>query len=401
LFSKFAAFAGDPILSLQQTYAQDERKDKVNLSIGIYHDEAGHIPQLESVQHARALLQTSDTPCVYQPMAGAANYRRAVQSLLFGVDHPKVTSGHVATIQTVGGSGALKVGSDLLRRHFPDSEVWISNPTWDNHVAIFEGSGFLVRRYPYFDPETHGMNFEGMSACLRALTPGTIVLLHACCHNPTGADVTNTQWDEIISIVVSRKLIPFFDIAYQGFGIGVDEDCYAICTMADAEVSFLVSSSFSKTFSLYGERCGALSIVCRNADEASRALGQAELTVRRNYSSPPTHGGQLVATVLLDAELRALWIREVNAMRDRIAAMRHALHDALRVLQPTANFRYLLVQRGMFAYTGLSADQVRALRRNFGIYLLDSGRLCIAGLNTGNVQRVASALDNVTQQHTA
>jgi aromatic-amino-acid transaminase len=401
LFSKFAAYAGDPILSLQQTYAQDERKDKVNLSIGIYHDEAGRIPRLDSVQRAQALLQTSDAPCVYQPMAGAANYRRAVQSLLFGAGHPKMTAGDVATIQTVGGSGALKVGSDLLRRHFPDSEVWISNPTWDNHAAIFEGSGFLVRRYPYFDPETHGVNFEGMTACLCALTPGTIVLLHACCHNPTGADLTNTQWDEITSIVVSRKLIPFFDLAYQGFGIGMDEDCYAIRTMADAEVSFLVSSSFSKTFSLYGERCGALSIVCRNADEASRALGQAELTVRRNYSSPPTHGGQLVATVLLNDELRALWIREVNAMRERIAAMRHALHDAMRVLQPAADFHYLLVQRGMFAYTGLSAEHVRALRTNSGIYLVDSGRLCIAGLNTSNLQRVASALANVTLQRAA
>lgn len=399
MFAKFAAFAGDPIFSLQQTYAQDERTDKVNLSIGLYHDEAGQIPRLESVRRAQALLQISDEPCVYQPMAGATNYRRAVQSLLFGEGHAKVAAGHVATIQTVGGSGALKVGSDLLRHHFPDSNVWISNPSWDNHAAIFEGSGFRVNRYPYFDPETQGVNFSGMSACLRAMTPGTIVLFHPCCHNPTGADLTTEQWDDVISIVLSRKLIPFFDIAYQGFGGGVDEDCHAMRNMADAGVSFLVSSSFSKNFSLYGERCGALSIVCKSADEARRALGQAELAVRRNYSSPPTRGGQLVATVLLDTELRVLWVREVDAMRKRIIAMRQQLHDALRIRQPAKNFSYLLRQRGMFVYTGLSTDRVRALRMRSGIYLVDSGRLCIAGLNTDNLQRVATALADAVPQH--
>ncbi|SMP77207.1 aromatic amino acid transaminase [Noviherbaspirillum suwonense] len=401
MFANFAASPGDPILSLQQTYAEDPRSDKVNLSIGIYHDEAGRVPQLKSVKRAQARLRSIDAPCVYQPMAGAANYRQAVQTLLFGAGHTKVTAGHVATIQTVGGSGALKVGSDLLRRHFPDAEVWISNPTWDNHAAIFEGSGFPVKRYTYFDSQTQGVDFEAMSACLRTLRRGSIVLFHPCCHNPTGADLTNAQWDRIISIVTSRGLLPFLDIAYQGFGSGVEEDCYAIRAMADADVSFLVSSSFSKTFSLYGERCGALSIVCASADEAARALSQSELAVRRNYSSPPTHGGQLVATVLLDAELKALWIREVDAMRERIAEMRRQLHDAMRVVQPGGNFRYLLKQRGMFAYTGLSADQVRALRTNSGIYLVDSGRLCIAGLNTGNIQRVAVALAAMTLQHAA
>lgn len=392
MFEKFSASAGDPILSLQQTYAQDERQDKVNLSIGLYYDEMGSVPQLLAVQRAQAVVRERVGPCLYQPMAGDANYRRAIQALLFGDEHSKVAAGHVATIQTIGGSGALRIGSDLLKQHFPDSQVWVSDPSWDNHAAIFEGSGFAVKRYPYFDIETHGVNFAAMSACLRTLPARTIVLLHPCCHNPTGADLVRTEWDEIIEIVISRKLIPFMDIAYQGLGEGVDEDCYAMRAMADAGISFLISNSFSKTFSLYGERCGGLSIVCQNADEAIRVLGQMELTVRRNYSSPPVHGSQLVATVLLDPELKSLWLSEVGTMRDRIKDMRKALHDVLHSERPDLDFNYLLAQRGMFSYTGLSVDRVRDLRTRSGIYLIDSGRLCLAGLNTGNVQRVGHAL---------
>jgi aromatic-amino-acid transaminase len=392
LFENFAAAAGDPILSLQDTYAQDERCDKVNLGIGLYHDEMGRIPELESVRRARRLVQERELPCVYQPMAGAVNYRRAIQTLLFGEEHPKVLSGHVATIQTVGGSGALKVGSDLLKEHFPDSGVWISDPSWDNHVAIFEGSGHRVQRYPYFDPVTRGVAFSAMSACLRALPPRSIVLLHPCCHNPTGADPDREEWNEIVEIIGARQLIPFLDMAYQGYADGVDEDCYLVRKLAEAGVSFLVSNSFSKTFSLYGERCGGLSVVCGSADEASRVLGQMERAVRRNYSSPPAYGGQIVATVLLDPELQMLWRSEVDAMRERIKSMRCALRDVLHEHRPDTDFDYLLKQRGMFSYTGLSADRVRALRTRFGIYLVETGRLCLAGLNSGNVQRVGKAL---------
>jgi aromatic-amino-acid transaminase len=397
LFEKFTAYAGDPILSLQQTYAQDERPEKVNLSIGLYYDDAGRIPHLRAVQLAQAVVRKEEGPCVYQPMAGAANYRRAVQALLFGEAHPKVAAGHVATIQTIGGSGALKVGSDLLKQHFSDSQVWISDPSWDNHAAIFEGSGFTVKRYPYFDIETRGVDFAAMSACLRTLPARTIVLFHPCCHNPTGADLTRAQWDEIIEMIRSRDLIPFLDIAYQGLGEGVDEDCYAIRAMTDAGISFLISNSFSKTFSLYGERCGGLSVVCQNANEAARVLGQMELTVRRNYSSPPTNGGQLVAAVLLDPYRKSIWLSEVSTMRERINLMRQELHDVLRSERPDADFGYLLTQRGMFSYTGLSIDRVRDLRTRSGIYLVDSGRLCLAGLNAGNVQRVGHALAQAMQ----
>ncbi len=395
MFEKFPVSVGDPILSLQQTYAQDRRQNKINLSIGLYYDENGHVPQLLAVQRAEEILRQRAGPSLYQPMAGAADYRRAVQSLLFDEKHPKITAGHVATIQTIGGSGALKVGSDLLKQFFPDSEVWISNPSWDNHTAIFEGSGFSVKRYPYFDTETSGIDFDALCTCLGRLPARTIVLFHPCCHNPTGADLANSQWDKVIDIALSRKLIPFLDMAYQGFGEDLDADSYAIKAMADAGISFLVSNSFSKTFSLYGERCGGLSIVCQNPDEAARALGQMELTVRRNYSSPPAHGARLVASILLDRELKSLWQSELGTMRDRVKSMRKELHSVLRSERPNMNFDYLLTQRGMFSYTGLSADRVKDLRTRFGIYLVESGRLCLTGLNTQNVQRVGRALAQV------
>jgi aromatic-amino-acid transaminase len=392
LFEHFAATAGDPILTLQEDYARDERPSKVNLSIGLYYDEAGRIPELPSVRQARKLVSQQQKGSGYQPMAGAANYREAVQDLLFGMGHPVVTAGHVATIQTVGGSGALKVGADLLKAHFPSSQVWISNPTWDNHAAIFEGAGFEVRRYPYFDPATRGVDFESMVACLSTLPSCSIVLLHPCCHNPTGADLEKTEWDAIIDIVKQRRLLPFLDVAYQGYGEGMDEDAYAIRALADAGLSFLVSNSFSKTFSLYAERCGGLSIVCQNAGEAARVLGQMERVVRRSYSSPPAYGGQLVATVLHDSVLRSLWTSEVATMRTRIVAMRTALHEVLGGLRPDRDFDYLLKQRGMFSYAGLSHESVTDLRKRAGIYLIDTGRLCFTGLNAENLERVAAEL---------
>jgi aromatic-amino-acid transaminase len=395
MFEHFPASSGDPILSLQEVYARDERPDKVNLSIGLYYDDAGYVPDLPSVREARDRVFAGYTATRYQPMAGAANYRQAVQALLFGEDHPAVLADRIASIQTIGGSGALKVGADLLKLHFPGSEVWISDPTWDNHVAIFEGAGFKVCRYPYFDPVTRGVDFAAMAACLDSLPRHSIVLLHPCCHNPTGADLERAEWDQVIEIVRARELIPFLDIAYQGYGEGVTEDGYAVRALADAGISCLVGNSFSKTFSLYGERCGGLSIVCKDAEEAARVLGQAERMVRRNYSSPPTFGGQVVATVLLDPDLRALWIAEVAGMRERIVTMRMALRDALNALRPELNFDYLLKQRGMFSYTGLAPGVVAELRTRAGIYLVETGRLCVTGLNTRNVQRVAREIAKV------
>jgi aromatic-amino-acid transaminase len=396
MFQHIEAYAGDPILSLMETFKSDPRSDKVNLSIGLYYDAQGAIPQLGSVQEAYGRIEGRRTvPSLYLPMEGMKAYREAIQSLLFGPDHPTLIAGRIATIQTLGGSGALKVGADFLKRYFPQSEVWVSDPTWDNHVAIFEGACFKVHSYPYFDPQTLGVAFDKMLQTLSGLPAQSIVLLHPCCHNPTGSDLTPTQWDQLIEVIRQRALIPFLDIAYQGFGAGMTEDAYAIRALAAANVSFLVANSFSKIFSLYGERVGGLSVVCTDADAAERVLGQLKATVRRNYSSPPMFGAELVSTVLADPQLKTDWLTEVEGMRSRIVAMRETLVEALGQTLPGRNFDYLITQRGMFSYTGLSAAQVDRLREEFGIYLVRSGRICVAGLNTQNVARVADAFAKV------
>ncbi|GJL33721.1 aminotransferase [Enterobacter hormaechei] len=392
MFQNVDAYAGDPILSLMETFHQDKRADKVNLSIGLYYDEQAIIPCLKAVQEAETRLQSQPQKAsLYLPMEGFAPYRSAIQTLLFGNNHPALNAGRIATIQTLGGSGALKVGADFLKRYFPDSDVWVSDPTWENHIAIFAGAGFNVHTYPYFDNATRGVDFSGMLSTLKQLPPRSIVLLHPCCHNPTGADLTNAQWDEVIEVLISRDLIPFLDIAYQGFGAGLEDDAYAIRAIASTGLPALVSNSFSKIFSLYGERVGGLSVVCEDADAAGRVLGQLKATVRRNYSSPPNFGAQVVSMVLNDPELNALWRAEVDAMRTRISEMRQALVDVLKDALPAHDFTYLLTQRGMFSYTGFSAEQVDKLREAFGVYLIASGRVCVAGLNHGNIARVASA----------
>ncbi|MGZ9915078.1 aromatic amino acid transaminase, partial [Escherichia coli] len=328
---------------------------------------------------------------LYLPMEGLNCYRHAIAPLLFGADHPVLKQQRVATIQTLGGSGALKVGADFLKRYFPESGVWVSDPTWENHVAIFAGAGFEVSTYPWYDEATNGVRFNDLLATLKTLPARSIVLLHPCCHNPTGADLTNDQWDAVIEILKARELIPFLDIAYQGFGAGMEEDAYAIRAIASAGLPALVSNSFSKIFSLYGERVGGLSVMCEDAEAAGRVLGQLKATVRRNYSSPPNFGAQVVAAVLNDEALKASWLAEVEEMRTRILAMRQELVKVLSTEMPERNFDYLLNQRGMFSYTGLSAAQVDRLREEFGVYLIASGRMCVAGLNTANVQRVAKA----------
>ncbi|ENK5211049.1 aromatic amino acid transaminase [Klebsiella aerogenes] len=392
MFQKVDAYAGDPILSLMERFKEDPRSDKVNLSIGLYYNEDGIIPQLQAVADAEARLNAQPHGAsLYLPMEGLNSYRQAIAPLLFGADHPVLKQNRVASIQTLGGSGALKVGADFLKRYFPQSRVWVSDPTWENHIAIFEGAGFEVSTYPWFDDETNGVRFEAFLAKLQTLPERDIVLLHPCCHNPTGADLSNAQWDEVVKVLKARNLIPFLDIAYQGFGAGMEDDAYAIRAIASAGLPMLVSNSFSKIFSLYGERVGGLSIVCDDAETAGRVLGQLKATVRRNYSSPPNFGAQVVAAVLNDPALKASWLAEVEAMRTRILAMRQTLVDALKEAVPGKNFDYLLKQRGMFSYTGLSAAQVDRLREEFGVYLIASGRMCVAGLNSRNVQRVAQA----------
>ena len=392
MFLHIEPYAGDPILSLNDSFQKDPRPHKINLSIGIYFDDAGRIPVLESVRLAEQRVVALGGPKPYLPMEGAANCRAAVQRLLFGESHPAIAEGRIATIQSVGSSAALKVGADFLHRFFPASGVWVSDPTWDNHRAMFEGAGIVVSTYPYYDPQTGGLRFDAMCEALDRLPPRSIVLLHACCHNPTGVDLSREQWQALVPILRRRELLPYLDLAYQGYGDGLDADAYAPRLFADAGLPFFIANSFSKNMSVYGERCGALSMVCASAAEADLVLGQLRAAVRRIYSSPPIFGSQLVARVLTDADLRPLWETEVAAMRERIAAMRQRLHAVLAARRPDRDWNYFLTQRGMFSYTGLSAAQVDRLREEHAVYLVRSGRLCISGLTSGNVEAAADAI---------
>ena len=395
MFEHVEPFAGDPILALVEVFNADARAHKVNLGIGIYFDEEGRIPVLPSVRKAEARVVEAGEPKPYLPIEGAANFRSAVQALLFGAGHPVLRERRVATIQSVGSSGGLKVGADFIRRWLPKAQTWVSDPTWDNHRSMFEGAGLAVHSYPYYDPVGGGVRFDAMLDALRAVPEGSGVLLHACCHNPTGVDLTHAQWEVLIPLLAERRRLPYLDLAYQGFGDGIAEDAYAIRRLADSGATFFVANSFSKSMSVYGERCGALSAVCADADEAERVLGQLKFTVRRNYSSPPIHGGQIVAHVLADADLRPLWEAELAAMRDRIQAMRQTLHRVISAKVPGRDFSYFLTQRGMFSYTGLSAAQVDRLREEFAVYLVRSGRICVAGLNHHNVEYAAQAMATV------
>lgn len=392
MFEHVEPYAGDPIFALVDAFNADKRPHKVNLSIGIYFDEAGRLPVLASVREAESRLLAAGGPKPYLPMEGAADARRAVQALLFGAQHEAITSGRVATIQSVGSSGGLKVGADFLKRWFPASEVWISDPSWDNHRSMFEGSGFTVKAYPYYDAATGGVRFDAMLEAIERLPARTVVLLHACCHNPTGVDLTPAQWDRLIPVLKRREVIAYLDLAYQGFGDGLDADAYAVRAMAATGMAFIVANSFSKSMSVYGERCGALSVVCPTAREAELVLGQLKLTVRRIYSSPAIHSAGIMALVLGEPALRAMWEGEVGQMRERILAMRKALYAVISARVPGRDFSYLLTQRGMFSYTGLSAAQVDRLREEHAVYLIRSGRMCVAGLNAGNVERTAQAM---------
>ena len=392
MFSHLDPYAGDPILSLNEAFQKDPRSDKVNLSIGIYFDDAGRIPVLDCVRQAESQMLAESGPKSYQAIEGSAPMRSAVQRLLFGANHEAVTSGRIATLQTVGSSGGLRVGAEFIKRWLPDSALWVSDPTWDNHRAMFEGAGITVNTYPYYDPATGGLKFEQMLATLATLPARSVVLLHACCHNPTGVDLTPQQWSQLVPVLQQRQLLPYLDLAYQGYGDGIEEDAFAVRALASAGLTFFIANSFSKSMSVYGERAGALSVVCADAAEAALVLGQMKATVRRSYSSPAIHAAGIVSRVLTDPALRASWESDVAAMRSRILTMRHSLHAVLSAKRPGRDFGYFLTQRGMFSYTGLSAEQVDQLREEFGVYLVRSGRICVAGLNTSNVERTATAM---------
>ena len=385
----------DPILGVTESFVADKNPRKVNLGVGVYCDDNGRVPLLACVKAAEEQSLKQGAPKTYLPIDGLAAYDRAVQGLLLGSDSELIKAGRVITVQALGGTGGLKVGADFLRKFGSSDEVWISDPSWENHRALFEYAGFRVKNYPYYDAATHGLDFAGMRAALGAMAPGTIVVLHACCHNPTGVDLTAAHWTEVIELVRSRNLVPFLDIAYQGFGDGIDADGYVVRRFAAADIPMLISSSFSKSFSLYGERIGALTMVAGSSEEAARVLSQLKRVIRTNYSNPPTHGGQAVAMVLATPELRKLWEEELGQMRVRIKEMRRALVDKLKTRVPGRNFDFVLTQRGMFSYSGLTSAEVLRLRSEYAVYAIETGRICVAALNSRNIDYVADSIASV------
>jgi len=396
LFSSVELAPRDPILGLNEAFAADHRAGKVNLGVGVYYDAQGRIPLLRAVREAERMRVEAAQPRGYLPIDGLVAYDQAVQKLVFGADSAAVAAGRVVTAQSLGGTGALKVGADFLKQLLPDAKVAISDPSWANHRAIFEGAGFEVVSYPYYDAATHGVNFGGMLDGLRALDKGSIVILHACCHNPTGVDLSLEQWAQVIEVLRERELVPFMDIAYQGFGDGNDEDAASVRLCAESGLSMFVANSFSKSFSLYGERVGALSVVTGDADEAKRVQSQLKRIIRANYSNPPTHGATLVATVLNTPELHAQWVEELGGMRERIRAMRSGLVERIAANGVQGDFSFIERQRGMFSYSGLTREQVERLREEFGIYAVGSGRICVAALNDANLDAVAAAIAAVS-----
>lgn len=385
----------DPILGVTEAYNADQNPKKVNLGVGVYTDDNGKVPVLQCVRRAEQKLAETAMPRNYLPIDGLASYDRAVQETLFGAGNPALRDGRIVTVQTLGGTGGLKVGGDLLRRVNPGAELYISDPSWENHRAIFEYAGFTVKTYPYYDPATNGLKFDAMLAALDQLPAGAIVLLHACCHNPTGVDLTAAQWEKVIAVVNKRALVPFLDIAYQGFAEGLEADAATIRRFTAECPAVFVSSSFSKSLSLYGERVGALSIVTASKEEAARTLSQLKRVIRTNYSNPPTHGGQAVALVLTTPELRTQWDQELGQMRERIKVMRREFVEKVRALRADFDLSFIVEQRGMFSYSGLTKEQVHRLRDEYSIYAIDSGRICVAALNSNNIDYVAQAVAKV------
>ena len=396
LFSAVEMAPRDPILGLNEQFIADPHPAKINLGVGVYYDENGKLPLLQCVRAAEETMAKASATRGYLPIDGIVAYDSATQALVFGADHPARTAGRIATVQTVGGTGGLKVGADFLQRMNPGKRVLISDPSWENHRALFENAGFGVATYPYYDAVHHGVDFEAMLAGLEAADPGTIIVLHACCHNPTGCDLTMAQWKEVVAVVGKRQLVPFLDLAYQGFGEGIAEDGKAVSMFVDAGLDCLVATSFSKSFSLYGERVGALSVVCADADEATRVLSQLKRVIRTNYSNPPTHGAAIVAHVLWTPELRSLWASELAGMRERIKRMRAELQRRLQAAGARIDTEFITEQRGMFSYSGLSKTQMQRLRSEFSVYGVDSGRICVAALNDKNLDTVVDAIVRVS-----
>ena len=395
LFSAVEMAPRDPILGLNEQFNADTNPAKVNLGVGVYFDDNGKLPLLKCVQAAEKTMMEKPTARGYLPIDGIVAYDNAVKALVFGADSEPVTSGRVATVQAIGGTGGLKIGADFLKKVSPNAKVLISDPSWENHRALFTNAGFEVDTYAYYDAGKRGVDFEGYLASLNAAAPGTIIVLHACCHNPTGYDITHSQWDQVIAVIKAKELTPFLDMAYQGFGYGISEDGAVIQKFVAAGLNFFVSTSFSKSFSLYGERVGGLSVLCKDKEETGRVLSQLKIVIRTNYSNPPTHGGAVVAAVLGNPELRTLWEQELGEMRVRIKAMRQKLVDGLKAAGVKQDMSFITSQIGMFSYSGLSKDQMVRLRDEFGVYGTDTGRMCVAALNSKNIDYVCASIAKV------
>ena len=392
LYQNVAMAPNDPILGLNEQFHADTRTQKVNLSIGVYSDDEGRLPLLKAVRAAELQQFEGAKPRGYLPIEGLAAYNKGAQTLLLGKDSPLIAEGRAVTVESIGGTGALKIGADFLHKITPESKVYISNPSWQNHQAIFEDAGFTVESYPYYSAETHGLDFAAMKSFFETLEEKSILILHACCHNPTGVDPSLEQWQEILEIIKTRNLIPFLDIAYQGFGEGLNEDAKVVRRFAEAGGESFVSSSFSKSFSLYGERVGALTLTTESKEQADKVLSQIKAVIRTNYSNPPTHGATVVSTVLNSPELFQMWEEELAEMRVRIKAMREQLVEKIREAGVTQDFSFVLDQNGMFSYSGLTKEQVDRLREEFGIYAVGSGRICVAALNSMNIDYVAKSI---------
>jgi aromatic-amino-acid transaminase len=395
MFSTVEMAPRDPILGLNEQFNADTNPNKVNLGVGVYFDDNGKLPLLKCVQVAEAAMAAAPKPRGYLPIDGIAAYDTAVKGLVFGADSAIVKEGRVATVQGIGGTGALKIGADFLKKLYPQSKVLISDPSWENHRALFTNAGFTVENYAYYDATTRTVNFQAMLAALKAAAPNSIVVLHACCHNPTGYDITAADWDQVVAVVKANNLVAFLDMAYQGFGYGIQEDGAVIGKFVAAGLNFFVSTSFSKSFSLYGERVGSLSVACASKEECDRVMSQLKIAIRTNYSNPPTHGATVCANVLNTPDLRAMWETELGEMRVRIKAMRSAFVEKLKAAGVKADMSFITTQIGMFSYSGLSKDQMVRLRNEFGVYGTDTGRMCVAALNSKNIDYVCASIAKV------
>jgi aromatic-amino-acid transaminase len=391
-FSEIPLAPADPILGLTEAFQSDKNPSKVNLGVGVYQDSHGKVPVLKVVREAEQRWYDKEDSKSYLPIDGVPSYNKEVRQLLFGADSELVAAGRVVTAQAMGGTGALKLGADFLRRFLPESGLWLSSPSWENHRALFEAAGFAVKDYPYYDPKTQSVDFAAMKSSLARLPARSVVVLHACCHNPTGVDLDAAQWDEVVDIAKERSLVPFVDFAYQGFGEGLHADALAVRAFSKADLSFLVSSSFSKSFSLYRERVGAISLVTSSADESKRVTSQLKRGIRTNYSNPSSHGAQVVALVLSDPELRKRWEGELGEMRERIQRMRTLFVKTLGEKGVSRDFSFIEKQCGMFSYSCIDLERVRRLRSEFGLYIVDSGRICVAAMNEKNMDYIASSI---------